>query len=148
MADDVSDSFYVILTNTSSRPESAFEPWNSWGYYSISFVMENGADKLIKIYKVPTGFTKNTPVTFVIPPSEQMVFRIKLNDDWAATPPAPIADEDPVPVTMRAVYEVGPTPESSAQNVWIGRAESKKYHLYFRHWISTKSPNCIVSDCP
>lgn len=135
MASDVIDHFYVLLTNTSREPESAFEPWNSWGYYSVYFEMETETGKVIKITKAPTGFTKNTPATFLIPPGEQMVFPIKLNDDWNAVPALPIADEKPIIVSMKAIYELGPTPESSAQRVWIGRVESKTYHLYFRHWI-------------
>src|SRR5437660_46808 len=99
MANDVIDHFYVLLTNTSRQPESAFEPWNSWGYYSISFEIETGTGQVIKITKAPTDFTKNTPVTFVVPPGEQMVFPIKLNDDWNATPPLPTADEKPAAVS-------------------------------------------------
>lgn len=147
MASDVIDHFYVILTNTSRQPESAFEPWNSWGYYSISFEMETSKGKVIKIAKAPSVFTRNIPRTFVVPPGEQMVSPIKLNDDWIATPIMSIADEEPIPVRLRAIYEVGPTPESSAQKVWIGRVESKAYDLSFRHWIQRETPNCIVSNC-
>jgi len=68
-------------------------------------------------------------------PGEQMVFPIKLNDDWSAIPPLPIADEEPIPVRLRVIYEVGPTQESSAQHVWLGRVESRIYNLSFRHWI-------------
>ncbi len=147
MASDVIDGIYVVLTNTSRQPESVFEPWNSWGYYSISFEMETGPGKVIKITKAPAVFTKNNPGTFVVPPGEQMVFPIKLNDDWNAAPPLPIADEEPVSVAMKAIYEVRPTPESSAQKVWIGRVESKNYHLYFRHWIPRTAQNCTVPNC-
>jgi hypothetical protein len=144
MASDVIDSFYVVLTNTSHRSEAAFEPWNSWGYYSISFEVITGAGKVIKIAKGPQLFTKNTPVTFLIPPGEQKVFPIKLNDDWDATPALPIADETPTLVTIKAIYEIGPTPESSAQKVWIGHVESRSYRFGFRHWASKPS----TQDCP
>ena len=135
MAVDVPDSFYVVLTNVSAQPQAAFEPWNSWGYYAVTFEMETGPGKVVKITKKPRLFTKNTPTTFLIAPGEEMVFPIKLNDDWGAVPSLPVADETPIPVNIKTIYEIGPTPEPSTQQIWIGRVESRKYHFYFRHWV-------------
>ena len=144
MAGDVMDSFYVILANTSHQPEAVFVPGNSWGYYSISFELETGTGKVIKIAKRPQAFTKNTPVTFVIPQGEQMVFPIKLNDDWEANSALPTADENPIPLTVKAIYDMRPTPESSTQKVWIGHLESRSYYLSFRHWLPRRS----AQKCP
>ena len=135
MAADTLDTFYVVLTNVSPQPQAAFETWNSWGYYAVSFELRTPDGRVAIIKKTLTVFTKNNPSTFVIPVGEQMVYPIKLDDEWAASAPLPIADEQPIDITLKAVYELKATTESKQQNVWTGRVESPEYHFKFRHWV-------------
>jgi hypothetical protein len=139
MAANTIDTFYVLLTNVSAQAQTVFKTSNSWGYYAVSFGLRAGDGRVLAITKKPTGFTKNNPSTFVISPGEQMVYPIKLDDQWEASSPLPVADEEPVDVTVNAVYEVKPTPESNRQQVWTGRAESTEYHFKFRHWSAGRS---------
>jgi hypothetical protein len=134
MAANTLDTFYVLLTNVSPQVQAAFRTSNSWGYSAISFELRTGNGRIVAITKRPEDFTKNNPSTFVIPPGEQMVYPIKLDGAWVAGAPLPKADEEPVDVTLKAIYEVKPTPESTGQKVWTGRVESAEYHLKFRHW--------------
>jgi hypothetical protein len=90
--------------------------------------------RIVVITKKPVGFTRNMPSTFVIPPGEQMVYPVRLDNEWDAVPPLPKADET-LAVTIKAIYEVKSTPESAEQKVWTGRAESKGYHFDLRHWL-------------
>jgi hypothetical protein len=136
MATNTLDTFYVIVTNVSDDVQTAFRTSNSWGYYAVSFELQTVDGRTFAISKKPQAFTKNTPTTFVIPPREQMVFPIKLDAEWDAVPPLPIADETPLAVTLKAIYEVKPTPESAQQKVWSGRVESRAYHFNFRHWLA------------
>lgn len=135
MATNTLDSFYVILTNVSKETQPVFETSNSWGYYALSFELQMADGRIVAITKKPTGFTRNIPGTFVIPPGEQMVYPIRLDDEWDAVPPLPIADKSPIAVTIKAIYEVKPTPESAQQKVWTGRAESRGYQFNFTHWL-------------
>jgi hypothetical protein len=134
MATNTLDDFYVILTNVSKEPQSAFRTSNSWGYYALSFEMQMPDGRIVVITKKPVGFTRNMPSTFVIPPGEQMVYPVRLDNEWDAVPPLPKADET-LAVTIKAIYEVKSTPESAEQKVWTGRAESKGYHFDLRHWL-------------
>jgi len=136
MATNTIDTSYVIVTNVSDDAQTAFETSNSWGYYAVSFELQTVDGRTLTITKKPQAFTKNTPTTFVIPPGEQMVFPVKLDAEWDAVPPLPIADETPTAVTLKAIYEVKPTPESAQQKVWSGRVESRAYHFNFRHWLA------------
>ncbi|MBN1570233.1 MAG: hypothetical protein JXA73_20495 [Acidobacteria bacterium] len=140
MAADTNDSFYVILTNISKETQSAFEGWCSWGYYAISFEMETGDGRKFTISKQLSKkqfvWTRNWPAIFLIPPGESMICRILLDDYWGADPDLPIVNKTPIPVTIRAIYQLDATPESAAKNVWTGRLESLNYNLKFRHWIS------------
>lgn len=135
MAANTLDTFYILLTNISPQVQATFRTSDSWGYYAISFELRTGDGRIVAITKRPQGFTKNNPSTFLIPPGEQMVYPIKLDDSWVAGAPLPIADEKPVDVTLKAIYEVKPTPESTRQKVRTGRVESAEYHLKFRHWL-------------
>lgn len=89
MATNTVDTFYVILTNVSGEAQAIFRTSNSWGYYALSFELQTAGGPTLTITKKPQAFTKNNPTTFVIPPSEQMVFPIKLDDEWDAVPPLP-----------------------------------------------------------
>ena len=135
MATNTIDSFYLILTNISNEAHAAFEPWNSWGYYAVSFEVQTADGHIVVITKKPQVFTMNTPNTFVVPPGESMVYPIRLDDKWNAVPRLPIADAAPIAVPIKGIYEVKPTPESAEQKVWTGRMESRAYHFNFRHWL-------------
>jgi hypothetical protein len=82
----------------------------------------------------PQIFTVNFPSTFDVPPGEYMVYRIRLDDQWIAVPPLPMADATPMAITLRAIYKVKATPEAAKGKVWIGRLLSSDYHFYLRHW--------------
>lgn len=120
-------AFYVVLTNVSSEPQAAFEYWNSWGYQVISFELTTADGKKSIISKNTQDFDKNFPSTFVILPSEQMIYPIKLDSEWTARPALLKANQ--MPVSIRAVYEVKPTRESAEEKVWTGRLESKSYEF-------------------
>ncbi len=146
MAKNTVDTFYVVLTNVSGEAQAAFRTSNSWGYYAVSFELQTIDGRAVALTKKPQGFTKNNPTTFVIPPGEQMVYPIKLDDEWDAVPPPPVAGESPIAVTIKAIYEVKPTPESAQQHVWSGRVESEAYHFNFRHWLEHASGPVQVVD--
>ncbi len=139
MAANTLDTFYVLLTNVSAQGQTVFETSNSWGYYAVLFELRTGDGRVVAITKKQTGFTRNVPSTFWIPPGEQMVYPIKLDGEWVAGARLPIADEEPVDVTLKAIYEVKATPEATRQNVWTGRIESTEYHFKFRHWSARRS---------
>jgi hypothetical protein len=138
MATNTLDDFYVILTNVSKEPQSAFRTSNSWGYYALSFEMQMPDGRIVVITKKPVGFTRNMPSIFVIPPGEQMVFPVRLGNEWEAVPPLPKANLS-LAVKIKAIYEVKPTPESAEQKVWTGRAESRGYRFDFWHWLEHAS---------
>ncbi|MGA9669983.1 MAG: hypothetical protein WBQ94_12295 [Terracidiphilus sp.] len=131
MATNTLDTFYVILTNVSKQTQAVFGPSHSWGYYAVSFELRTGDGHIVAIGKKQTGFTRNIPSVFLIPPGEQMVYPIKLDGEWVAGPELPIADKESVDVRVKAIYEIEPTPESTQQNVWTGRAESAEYTSSF-----------------
>ncbi|MGD0941639.1 MAG: hypothetical protein ABR905_18235 [Terracidiphilus sp.] len=134
MANNASNCFYVILTNISNQPQIAFEDWNSWGYQAISSEIESADGKKISLARKPHGFTRNFPSTFLIPPGEHMVYPIRLNDEWDALSSIPLAVQTPIEITLSAIYEVDPTPESASEKVWTGRVESIEYQFKFSHY--------------
>jgi hypothetical protein len=63
---------------------------------------------------------------------EHQVYAIRLDGQWDTHPWFPKAPE--TPVTLKALYEVSPTPEAVRYKVWIGRLESRNYNLTLRQW--------------
>ncbi len=132
MAKKSPGDFYVILTNISKDPQAAFEDWNSWGCQAVSFRIETPDGHKFTVSRKPQLFTKNYPSTFGIPPGEHMVYPISLDDEWETTPAIPMTVE--TPITLTAIYEVRPTPESAKEKVWTGHLESGAYHFKLRQW--------------
>ena len=127
-----SNEFHVVLTNVSKETQAAFESWNNWGYQNISFEFTTSDGKRFVVSMRPKGFTRNFPSTFLIPPGEHQVYGIQLDREWEARPNLSLKAE--TPVTVKAVYEVSPTPEARERDVWTGRVESREYALTLRHW--------------
>lgn len=125
--------FYVVLTNVSEDPQEAFESWNSWGYQAISFEVQTADGHTVAISKKPPALRANFPSTFIIPPGEHMVYPISLDEQWDVIPMLPMADQTPIKISIKAIYEVNPTPEAAEEKVWTGRTESKTYDFNFRH---------------
>jgi hypothetical protein len=126
--------FYVVLTNTSSQSQAVFEDWNSWGYQAVSFEAQAADGRRFVISRKSHPFTMNFPATFIVPAGEHMVYAIAHDDDWKAIPSVLIADATPILVSLKAVYEVKPSPEATKGQVWIGRLESRSYQVKLRHW--------------
>ncbi len=132
MSHDKPQDFYVVLTNVSGEPQVVWELWNSWGYQTISFELTTANGKRFVLSRGPQGFTKNNPSTFSVQPGEHEVYAIHLDKSWLTAPAFPKADE--MPITLKAVYQVSPTPEATEHKVWAGRVESHTYHFTLRQW--------------
>jgi len=132
MAYDKPRDFYVVLTNVSSEPQAVWEYWNSWGYQTVSFELKTADGKKFLVSRRQEAFTKNYPSTFLIESDEHQVYAIHFNKEWETRPGLPKADE--MPVSLKAIYEVSPTPEAAQYKVWTGRLESRTYNFKLRRW--------------
>jgi hypothetical protein len=119
--------FYVVLTNISKEPQPVFEYWNGWGFQAISFELTTADAKRFVLTVKDRGFDKNFPSTFVVAPNEHQVFPIRLDESWQVQPALTVADG--IPITLKAVYQVKRTRESTREHVWTGRVESHSYSL-------------------
>jgi hypothetical protein len=132
MAHDKPRDFYVVPTNVSSRPQAVWEYWNSWGYQTVSFEVTTTAGQRFVVSRRQEAFTVNFPSTFLIEPGEHQVYAIRLDQRWETHPPLPKANE--TAITLKAIYEVPPTPEAAQYRVWTGRLESRSYNLKLSQW--------------
>ena len=124
--------FYVLLTNISNEPQPVWETWNSWGYQTVSFEFATKDGKIYTITRRVQDFDKNFPSTFIVQPGEHKIFAIHLDEWWISHPTFPKVDE--TPITVKAIYEVQPTPESTKYKLWTGRIESHPYNFTVRQW--------------
>ncbi len=132
MAKSKPDEFYVVLTNVSREPQPVWETWNSWGYQTISFELTTPDGKKSIVSKGPEDFTINFPSTFLIKSGEHQVYAIRLDEWWETHPALPKREE--MPITLKAAYEVTPSPEAIEYKVWTGRLESHSYNFSLRQW--------------
>jgi hypothetical protein len=124
---EYADEFFVVLTNISKEPQPVFEYWNGWGFRVISFELSTADGKLVVLTVKGDCCDKNTSDTYTIEPSEHQVFAIRLDESWQVQPVLTVVDG--MPVTLKAVYQVNPTRESTQEHVWTGRIESRGYNL-------------------
>jgi len=132
MAHDKPRDFYVVLTNVSSEPQAVWEYRNSWGYQTVSFELTTVGGKKFLVSRRQEGFTVNFPSTFLIEPGEHQVFAIRLDERWETHPSLTKTDE--TSITLKAIYEVAPTPEAAQYKVRTGRLESRSYSFKLRQW--------------
>ena len=132
MAQSKARDFYVVLTNVSKDPQPVWEYWNSWRYQTISFELTTAEGRKFVVSKRQQDFTRNFPSTFLIQPGEHQVYALRLDKEWETRPMLAKADE--MPITLRAIYEVSPTPEATQYKVWAGRVESSSYKFMLRQW--------------
>lgn len=125
--------FYVLLSNVSKQPQTVWEDWNSWGYYAISFELTTNDGKKYVLSKRQAGFTRNFPSTVVMEPAEHVVYPIHL-DEWWQTFPSSLPKIAEPSITLKAIYELAPAPESGQYKVWTGRVESHPYKFTLRQW--------------
>ncbi len=125
-------AFYVVLTDVSKQPQFVWESWNSWGYRSIFLELTSSTGKTCVVSVKRHGFTRNLPGSFLIPAGEQQVFPIILDASWEGVPAFPSAGSDRF--TLKAIYEVAPSPEAAPSGVWVGRVSSKVDDLVLGHW--------------
>jgi hypothetical protein len=127
------ETFYVVLTNVSDRAQPVWQTQCSWGFWTISFELTMLDGKKLHITKNKNeAFTKNSPAIFLVPPSQYQIYPIQLDSQWDNRPQ--FTKSGSVRVSLKAIYEVGPTPEAAEQNVWVGRVESPTYDFVLRHW--------------
>jgi hypothetical protein len=132
MAHNNPREFFVVLTNISTKSQEIFESWNSWGYQVISLELTTGDGPKTAISVKQQDFLRNFPSTFVIKPGEHQVFPIRLDQRWVAIPALRKAND--LPIQLKVIYEILPTPEATKEGVWIGRIESHEYKLTLRQW--------------
>jgi hypothetical protein len=132
MAHNKPREFYVVLTNVSAEPQAVWEYWNSWGYQTVSFELTTLDGKKFIVSRREEDFTKNFPSTFLIQPGEHQVYAIRL-DEWWETHPS-LRKTNETAITLKAIYEVPPTPEAAQYKVWTGRLESRTYDFKLRQW--------------
>ena len=78
------------------------------------------------------GFTRNLTGTFLVPPGESQVYTVGLDTEWDNRPT--FADSGDTSVTVKAIYEVTPTTESTKYGVWTGCIESSSCKFFLTHW--------------
>ena len=124
-AAETPEVFYVILTNTSTYPVSAWETWNSWGYRTFSFEITGPDGERHSVReREDVAWGRNFPAFISIPPGGQQIFPMRLDKEWINRPQYPERDTK---ITFKAIYEVHEDDDSKGHNVWAGRIESKAY---------------------
>lgn len=132
--EDIARAFLRGAYEHYSGTSKVFESWNSWGYQAISFELVTASGQRVVVSRKNQDFDKNFPSTFIVPPGENQVYSIRLNEeDWKVAPELRFANAEPLPVSLTAIYQLARTSEATRENVWVGRTESKSYHLQLDH---------------
>jgi hypothetical protein len=131
------DHFHVILSNAAPRAQRVFQDWNSWGYYSLSFELEDMSGRRWVAKKKQVPFSKNFPSVWEILPGNNLVIDVYWGDEdtWQGFPPFGTESRK---VKIRAIFEVKPDPETKRYDVWTGRIVSSAQEVEFSKWKPEK----------
>lgn len=121
--------FHVVVTNTSDKPLKLWREWCSWGYFNLTFEIDDGTGKVVTLKKKPRGWDKNYPDFQVLEAGDHHVIPVTFDANVWELPFAKAADNKPRQVKMRAVYEIQPDAHSKELGVWTGTVRSA-YQTY------------------
>lgn len=118
--------FHVVLTNRSNQPLKLWKEWNSWGYYCLSFEIQDPQGRATNVAKGGMAWGRNFPDDIVLPPGESWVWDVQWDDKvWNNLPKPSDAGKGGNHVKMRAVFEIKPDEESKEHGVWTGKIHSE-----------------------
>ena len=131
----------VLLTNTSASDLSTWTQDYSWGYDNLSFLIVRADGTSFHVKRKPEIFTKNGPIPYLIRPHDHFAWAVTFSpDDWTGFPSDWKGSED---VSMKAVFEINETPESTRLKVWTGIVESPSIKVnltrFLKQWYLKRS---------
>ncbi|MCI0539586.1 MAG: hypothetical protein L0Z50_30620 [Verrucomicrobiales bacterium] len=123
--------FHAIVSNRSEKPQRIWQEGCSWGYFALSFEFTDEAGKKWEAKKGMTPFVMNRPAYWSLEPSESTVLEVYFADPdiWKDFPRPDNGSK--VVVSMRAIFEIRSTPESTKHDVWTGRVVSEARRITF-----------------
>lgn len=130
----VSDHFSVVITNISDKPQKLWKEWCSWGYFSLSFeIEENG--KIYQVEKAPRSWFRNYPDCWLVYPNESLVIDVRFGSGEWNNFPLPTF-QNSKKVKIKAIFENEPLDFElkgvNCENLWVGKiySEQAEYIIY------------------
>ena len=106
--------FVVLIENTSSGDIGIYRQWNSWGYYSIHFVVEGPDGRQTVIEKGMRSWTKNHPDCFRLPPGMTHAVPICFtSQEWKGVEALSAKGSK-----LKAVFQQEPLDEKLRLSIW------------------------------
>jgi hypothetical protein len=121
--------FHIVVKNTADKSVNLWREWCSWGYFNMTFEIDDGAGRVVTIKKKPRDWTKNYPDWQTLRPGDYFVIPVEFDTNVWELPMAKQPGDKPREVRMRAVYEVNPDATSGELSVWTGAVRSA-YETY------------------
>jgi hypothetical protein len=116
-------SFYVVVTNTNDAPVKLWREWCSWGYYNLSFEIDQGGNK-VEVKKKPRGWKKNFPDAQELKPGDSYVIPVSFDPDTWELPDLKAGPGKPAEVRMRALFSNELDESAREMGVWSGQVGS------------------------
>lgn len=129
---DTNAHFYVVVSNTSNKPQRIWQEWCSWGYFGLTFELSDETGKKWVAKKNGGWWTMNFPSYWRLDPEDSVVIEVHfekaLQPRWEGFP---LPEDGEKTVTMRAVFQFEPDEESKKADVWTGLVASKPQRVTF-----------------
>jgi hypothetical protein len=126
--------FHVVIRNISNEAQRIWQERNSWGYYSLSFELADASGKRwVASKRKDMRWSVNGPGFENLGPGEVAVLEVYFGNGevWEGFPLQKGKHER---VQLKAIFEVGESPESKEYRVWTGHIESKPIEVQFVRW--------------
>jgi hypothetical protein len=120
---DPSQHFAIVLTNIGSHPIRLWRNWCSWGYFNLSFKVQDQEGRTFVVKRKQRPWNKNYPDWMIIPPGDHMVIKVAFGSSKWQNSPLPKPGLQRV-VKLQAVYESAESKEAKKHGVWCGKVSS------------------------
>ena len=117
----------VVLVNRGSSEARVWRMGNSWGDGALHFEATSNAHSE-QLTRKPQDYTRNVPSAVTIAPGGSLEIPFDLADgSWQ--PDSLVQRLAVAPAAIEAVYLVSNSPETEAQQVWVGELHSQRVAL-------------------
>jgi hypothetical protein len=120
---DASRHFSVVLTNIGATPIRLWQDWCSWGYFNLSFEMNERNGRHVTISRKMKVWEKNFPDWTTIAAGGELVIDVAFDPTiWHNAPALGTAKQQTI--RLRAVYESAEGKDAREHKVWTGKIAS------------------------
>jgi len=122
--------FHVLVTNNSDAPVRLWKDWTSWGYATLSFLMQTDDKTIAFVRPVIKRIDGDFPDFWALNPGDKLILEVDMSTgQWRGMPDL---YGESLPCLLQAVLEIKQDFLTDELGIWTGRIQSNPAPVIFK----------------